>query len=822
MNYLDKINKLIKEEKFSEAQITFEKYYQNNPENPEIKEGLALIYGKLGKYRSIINILFDALTNKNLTTNSIYYYGLASLQLEDEINAFKAFETVIQKDSRHIEALKKIAYIHLDKNQLNHAEMYLKKAYLINEDDESTIEALIFIQKEFQNYKEALNYIDQLLKKNLKNYELLSDKSYYLALLKRDSEAISNANKSIKINPKYTPAWINLSNAYQEKKNYELALNAINMAIELDQNISIAWSNKSNTLISLKRYKEAIEAATKAIEIDNNNSSAYSNLGLCQMSISNNEEGIKSINKALEINPNLQKAWVHKASYYYKKNEYKDSLICCNKAIQLDQQMLEPLLVAANTYNELKNYTQAIRCLNRCLDMKPDDPEIHARILGINLAINNWEDYYTQVELLQKNIENNIYTNILPHTGISIFNNEEINFKITKIFTKNFELKKPNKYSYTKSEKIRIGYFSYDFRDHAVYHLIRGVFKNHNKDLFDIYCFKLNVKTSEEIKNELENNFTKIIEIANMSYYDVKTIVADHNIDIAIDLGGHTKDSALGIFSLGIAPIQINYLGYPGTTAVESIDYIIADKTLIPENNKKYYSEKIIYLKNSYQPNDFEKKISSSKTVRNDHALPNSKFIYCCFNNSYKINPETFDSWMNILKKATDSILWLLEDNEINSNNLKKEAEKRGVSSERIIFAKRIKLAQHLERQRHADLFLDTLPYNAHTTCSDALWAGLPVLTLLGNTFSSRVAASLLNAIEMPELVTYSREEYENLAVDLALNPNKLKALKQKLQDKICTTSLFDTQNYTKNLELAYQIVYQKYLDGESPDHIYL
>jgi len=285
-------------------------------------------------------------------------------------------------------------------------------------------------------------------------------------------------------------------------------------------------------------------------------------------------------------------------------------------------------------------------------------------------------------------------------------------------------------------------------------------------------------------------------------------------------LKGFTQDARTNVFARRPAPIQANYIGYPGTMGAEYIDYIIADQTVIPENSKQYYSEKVVYLPNSYQVNDSKRSISDKAFTRTQLGLPPTGFVFCSFNNNYKITPRIFDCWMRILKQVESSVLWLHEDNPTAASNLRKEATTRGVNPERLIFAKRLPLAEHLARHRLADLFLDTLPCNAHTTAGDALWAGLPILTCLGETFAGRVAASLLNAIGLPELIAATPEAYEQMAIDLATHPEKLAVIKRKLAENRLTTPLFDTKLFTKHIEAAYIAMYERHQAGLAPDHI--
>jgi predicted O-linked N-acetylglucosamine transferase (SPINDLY family) len=322
------------------------------------------------------------------------------------------------------------------------------------------------------------------------------------------------------------------------------------------------------------------------------------------------------------------------------------------------------------------------------------------------------------------------------------------------------------------------------------------------------------------MRQRLEKSFDQFIEVGSKSDVEVAKLSRDLNIDIAVDLKGFTQDARTGIFSYRAAPIQVNYLGYPGTMGADYIDYIIADKTLIPLDAQSSYTEKVVYLPNSYQVNDRKRIISDRQFTRQELGLPEDRFVFCCFNNNFKILPATFTSWMRILKATEGSVLWLLQDNSWVVENLKKEAQKQGVDAQRLVFADRLPLSEHLARHSQADLFLDTFPYNAHTTTSDALWAGLPVLTMMGQSFASRVAASLLNAIGLPELITNTQEQYETFAVELAQNPLKLAEIKLKLANNRLITPLFDTPVFTKNIEAAYLKMIERYQTDMMPDHV--
>jgi predicted O-linked N-acetylglucosamine transferase (SPINDLY family) len=373
-----------------------------------------------------------------------------------------------------------------------------------------------------------------------------------------------------------------------------------------------------------------------------------------------------------------------------------------------------------------------------------------------------------------------------------------------------------------RHSKIRLGYYSADFHNHATAYLMAELFERHDKEKFELIAFSFGPETKDEMQVRVSQAFDHFINVASLSDIEVALLSRELGVDIAIDLKGVTQDARLGIFSFRAAPVQVSYLGYPGTLGADYIDYLIADKTLIPLQSQQYYSEKIVYLPNSYQVNDRQRVIAPTQFTKQELGLPQDAFVFCCFNNNFKITPDVFDSWVGILKAVDESVLWLFQDNPTAAMNLQKEAALRGLDPARLVFATRMDLPEHLARHKAADLFLDTLPYNAHTTASDALWAGLPVLTCMGESFASRVAASLLNAIGLPELVTETRADYEALAIKLAKNPAQLKEIKEKLGRNRLTTPLFDTALFTKNIEAAYSQMFERYQADLPPDHLEL
>jgi predicted O-linked N-acetylglucosamine transferase (SPINDLY family) len=528
-------------------------------------------------------------------------------------------------------------------------------------------------------------------------------------------------------------------------------------------------------------YKQAISLMNQAIELYSGDATFYCNLANSLRADRQLESAIENYNKAIALDPN-------NGDFYYN---------------------------CANVLADLKRLDLALINYNKAIQLKPDYKFLFGMITMIKARICNWESYHED----KKTLENKILEReqaIAPFLALPIIDSPELQSLNAKTWVQ-FKYPSINRLGpiakRSKGKKIRIGYYSADFYNHATSYLMAGLFESHDRSKFEIIAFSLGSHNIDEMHNRVSSSFDKFIDVSSKNESHIASLSRELEIDIAIDLKGFTQNMRLGAFAHRCAPIQVNYLGYPGTIGAPYMDYIIADKTIIPEESQKYYSEKIVYLPNSYQVNDSKRKISDKIFTKEEFGLPKDKFIYCCFNNSYKITPQTFDGWMKILNEVQESVLWLLEDNITATKNLKKEAANRGIDPNRLIFSERIPLEEHLARHKLADLFIDTVPCNAHTTCSDSLWAGLPVLTLTTKSFAGRVSASLLNAIMLPELITDTQEQYEALAIELSRNKEKLEKIKKKLVANKLSTSLFNTSTFTKNIEKAYEVMYEKYCE---------
>ena len=438
------------------------------------------------------------------------------------------------------------------------------------------------------------------------------------------------------------------------------------------------------------------------------------------------------------------------------------------------------------------------------------------------MKICSWSGLAESLENISKKVVANKKVN--PFPLLSLSDDALLHKKSSEIYIQSKYLFNPVLgpiLKYPKNKKIRVGYFSADFKNHPVSLLTAELYELHDKNQFEIIAFSFGVDDKSPMRLRLSQAFDQYIDVSDMSDLEIAELSRNLKIDIAVDLGGFTSNSRTGIFSYRAAPIQLSYIGYLGTMGAEYYDYLIADKTIVSIELQKFYSEKIAYLP-SYQVNDRKRIISDRQFTRVELGLPENGFIFCCFNNNYKILPAMFDSWMRILNAVEGSVLFLYAENDWAKANLIQEASLRGIDSARLIFGAHIPTEEYLARYRVCDLFLDTFPYNAGTTASDALWVGLPVLTLMGQSFASRMAASLLNAIGLPELITNTQAEYETLAIELAMNHQKLRDIKLKLANNRLTAPLFGTPLFVKNIEAAYLTMVEQYQADLESEHIFV
>jgi len=570
------------------------------------------------------------------------------------------------------------------------------------------------------------------------------------------------------------------------------------------------------------KYQDADKFFRAALLIDSKFPPCHVNYGFYLLKQKRLDEAVESFDKALALFPNFAEAWFGRGNALRALNRQGDAISAYNQATVLKPNLAEAHAGIGNILASLKRYDEAITAYDRALALKLDLEFAEGERMHCKMRLCDWNNFSAEYQrLVAGGKGKNIYFQPFDFLSVSSSTQEQIECAKFWVSQKCPASDTPTwQGEIYNHDKIRIAYVSADFRQHPMSFLIAGFIEAQDRSRFDLTAISLQPEDPSEIGQRIKRAFGTFLDVSKMSDDKVANLIRELEIDIAIDLNGYTQNSRPNIFACRAAPVQASYMGFPGTMGAEYIDYIIADRIVVPVENVSSFSEKIVWLPDTYWVADQRLATGPRIPSRAEVELPENAFVFCCFNQTYKILPDTFDSWMHILQRVDASVLWLLEDNTTATTNLRKEAAARGVDPDRLIFASRVPLSDHLARHKCADLFLDTLPYNAHTTASDALWAGLPVLTQIGETFAGRVAASLLNSIGLPELITSTRRDYIELAIELATAPEKLAVIKHKLSQNRLAKPLFNTRLFTSHIEASYTAMYERYQAGLPPDHI--
>lgn len=647
-----------------------------------------------------------------------------------------------------------------------------------------------------------------------------------LLALGQGEAAVESYARAIKADPRHAIAYNNRSVALNDLGRSEDALASANRAIEIKPDYADAHNNRGLALRALRRSDAACASFEAAIRHKPDFAVAHNNLGLMLAEARRDAAALASYDKAIALKPHYAEAHNNRGNTLLDMQRRDEALASYDKAISLKPAYADPHQNRGHALAEMRRFEEAIVSYDQCLHLRPDHDFLYGARLNTKMMICDWRNIDTEIAELARRIK--ARAKATPgFATLALTGNIALQRRAAEIWV---DIKHPANESLgpifgrRHGGKIRVGYFSADFRDHPLALLMAGVFEAHDRSKFETYAFSfgpdtVGPSTRGDMRARLERAFDKFIDVRSMPDRDVAALARTMGIDIAIDLTGFTQDARTGIFAHHAAPMQVNYLGYPGTMGAPYIDYILADAFVIPAGARAHYSEKVVWL-DQFQANDNTRAIAPRSFTRAELGLPANGFVFCCFNNTYKINPDVFGSWMRILQRVPGSVLFLYTDHETAAANLRKEASARGIDATRLVFGKRLPMPEYLARYRAADLFLDTLPYNAGTTASDALWAGLPVLTCAGESFAGRMAGSLLRTSGLPELVTSSAADYENLAVSLATDPARLAALKQRLADGRLTSPLFNTAAFAKNLEEAYTQMYIRHQSGLPPGHL--
>jgi predicted O-linked N-acetylglucosamine transferase (SPINDLY family) len=574
----------------------------------------------------------------------------------------------------------------------------------------------------------------------------------------------------------------------------------------------------------LSQHAQAAAALLQAAQLAPSFFEAAHDLGLALHALGRYADALPHFERAAMLRPTSFEAHFNHGINFGKLRRYADELACYEQALRIDgtnEQLLENFGLALI---EMREFSRAVVHFQRMLTLYPGHDIARGALLHAKMRVSDWEGLAEELPKLHHAIADGRNC-IAPHHLIALPSTPAEQLAVAQQFTGQYAADDSAVFTRTertRSDRIRLAYMSSDFRIHPSAFLMARHYELHDRARFEVTAISIGASDQSPIRHRLEAAFDRFVDAHAMQNQDIAQKIHDLNIDILVDLNGYTANARPGVMVHRPAPLQVAYLGFPGTSGAPFIDYLIADRTVVPEADWPSYSEKIIYLPDTYWATDSTREIDQRALTRADAGLEDGHFVLCCFNDSYKITPQVFDVWMRLLLSIDDSVLWLQSKLPEQQANLLAEAGKRGVAAERLVFAPYLEQAQHLRRMQLADLFLDTLPCNAHTLATDSLWAGVPLVTCTGNTFAGRVATSLLRAVGMPELITSTLAEYEARVVELARDRSALHSLRDKLGAQLHSSPLFDSARFTRHFEAGIARAWARHQAGLGAEHIFV
>ncbi len=650
---------------------------------------------------------------------------------------------------------------------------------------------------------EALAFFDKALALSPGNGELLHNRGVILQQLGRLEEAVASYDRALVVAPGNAGTHYNRGNALVQSRRLEDAVAAYDRTLKLAPGNAQCLMNRGYALSALNRQEEACADYRKAVQLAPNLAETHYNLGLVLAKLNRPQEALAAQDTALRLRPDYIEAHNDRGSTLMALSRPTEALAAFERALQLKADFADAWYNRGVALGKLGRLEDAITSLDRAAQLAPANLQALVLKAYQQAKICDWRTRAADARRLQAAAGQ---AAIEPFLMLALDDDPARQLAYATAWTRaHHSVATPTlARAAVRPAKVRLGYFSADFHDHATMHLLAGLLERHDRERFEVHLFSFGDAAADAMRARAVSAADHFHDVRTASEEDVAALARRQGIDIAIDLKGYTRDSRPGIFARRAAPVQVSWLGYPGTMGAPFMDYLLADRQVLSQEAQSFCAETVCYLPHCYQPNDNLRAISGRVFSRAELALPETGFVFCCFNNGWKISPAEFDVWMRLLGQVDGSVLWLLKDNDAATANLVREAQARGIGRQRLVFAGRLPHDEHLARQRCADLFLDTFAYNAHTTASDALWAGLPLITKAGYSFAARVAASLLNAVGLPELVTQTAADYERLALELATRPARLAEVKARLAASRLTTPLFDTENFARDIEAAF------------------
>ena len=689
--------------------------------------------------------------------------------------------------------------------QLADAELLYLKSLAADKDSYPALYQMGLIRLQQGRVAEALPYIERALTLQPGTPEMLSNYAIALHGLGRYGEALEALERVVKLSPNDSRAWSNRGALLTKLHRNEEALTDFDRAVALDPVNVDAWNNRGLILVALGRPEEALESYDRVLQLRLDYVEARNNRGLALKEMGRAADALAEFDRVFKEKPGHAGALVNRASVLMVMGEVDQALQSYNRALAIQPDMPEALASRANClWTRKGDVAGAMADLERLVAVRPDYPYAQGNLLHLKMHAGNWRDLARARAALEEGVRAGKRVTE-PFVHLYLSSSPADLLASAKIYAQDrYPPRSSPRRRRRREGKIRLGYLCGEFRAQATMYLAAGLFEHHDRTRFEVTGFDNSREDGSAMRRRVIAAFDKVVRIQTLSDRDAAQLIAGEDIDILVNLNGYFGALRMGVFAYRPALIQVNYLGFPGSLGTDYMDYILADAEVIPTGEEQFYSEKVVRLPGSYQIND-DTRSRPAPGYRAAHGLKETDFVFCHFNYSHKITPEMFAAWLRLLKNVPSSVLWLLESNALFAANLCGEIARAGVDPARLLFAPPVENSAHVSRLALGDLFLDSLPYNAHTTASDALWAGLPIVTCRGQAFAGRVAASLLRAVGLPELITDNLDEYESLALKLAKDRALLQSYRDRLTRDPARLPLFDTVRTTRQIEAAYE-----------------
>jgi predicted O-linked N-acetylglucosamine transferase (SPINDLY family) len=745
--------------------------------------------------------------------------ALAHHQRGQLAEAESLYRAVLAQAPASGQALHMLGLVQFQKGELDAALASIGQAVALDPREAAAHSNLALVLQRLRRHDDALAAAERALALAPDYPEALVNRGNALHGLGRHAEALASYDRALALRPGYAEVFHNRGLTLVALARHAEALASYDRALALHPDNADALVNRGDLLVFLKRHADALRDYDRALALDPGRAEAHCRRANALLELRRDEQAVAGFDRALALKPAYVEALFHRGLALWHLRRADEALACYDRALALDPVDTQVLHMRANVLRELDRPEEASAAFARLLALAPDYPFAKGELLHAKMLACDWDGFDALAAEIRAGLAaGRQVVDPFGYQGIAT-SERDLQLCATAYAAAHFP---PAPAAHWNGERyanprIRIGYVSGEFRHQATSILMTELFERHDHGRFELYAFDNGWDDGSDIRRRIVRAFDEVVAVARLGDDEAAAAVRARRIDILVNLNGYFGLARQGIFSRRPSPVQVNYLGFPGTIGADYIDYIVADRHVIPPGHDAFYTEKVVRLPDTYQVNDSQRRIAAGTPTRAEAGLPDAGVVFCCFNNTYKITPDVFAAWTRLLQGVPGSVLWLLETNGPAARNLRREAQRRGVAAERVVFAPRAPLDAHLARHRLADLFLDTLPYNAHTTASDALWAGLPVVTCTGTTFPGRVATSLLEAIGLPELVTKSLVEYEALALRLARDPAELAALRAKLARHRTGWPLFDTDRFRRHLEAAYVAMWERCQRGEPP-----